>query len=178
MRLPPNVPVYGTRPRSWPAAPAITMSGRRCSSRGWACRAAGASVHRASWASRVAGSASAAFCIHASNASDTGPIAGFMNWRRLWKLMPLPTRSTPSERSERAPDREVARRIEPLLERELDRRHVGVRVRQFERDERAVVEPAGRVFGRRKAGDVEQLADLRRELGCSRGGPRDLVRLG
>lgn len=41
---PNTFPEKPTRPTSSPAAPATTISGSRCSSRGWTCRAAGAAT--------------------------------------------------------------------------------------------------------------------------------------
>jgi sirohydrochlorin ferrochelatase len=69
--------------------------------------------------------------------------------------MPLPTMKTPSSR-QRPPDRQMLRRIQSALERQLHGRHVRVRIRELQRYERPVVVAAFRIRGIRDAGIVEQ----------------------
>src|SRR6185437_11596761 len=77
-----------TIPASAPAAPATTISGIRCSSRGWHTRAAGAASHAASFFSRSPTSPVSASVNHPLNACEGSRSAG-PNLRMLWNESPL-----------------------------------------------------------------------------------------
>ena len=81
--LPPITSRKSCRPALSPAAPATTISGRRCSSRGWQARAAGALSQAASRASRSARGALAVSSSQASKVAEA-PSPPSKKWRRSW----------------------------------------------------------------------------------------------
>ena len=169
-----------TTPRSVPAAPATTISGSRCSSRGWAARAAGAALHAAS-------------ARRASRARRSPRRAARRRTaRRRWRARIAPKRAQVVEahaaaddedalvaqRCERAADREVLPPDRGRAQRELHRRDVRVGVGELERNERAVI-VAARGVGRGRECRPRRAARARAPRGrVARSGPGDLVRLG
>jgi hypothetical protein len=141
-------------PASAPAAPAATMSGSRCSSRGWLVRAPGA--HGPLAECRIAGGRvrighrpgqplveglglggdagifgeEAAQIVEAQAAADD-------------------QHALVAQRLQRPADGEMGRRIERGGERQLHHRNIGFGIDQQERHEDAMVEAARRVGGAR-----------------------------
>ena len=80
-----------------------------------------------------------------------------------------------AQRTQRPPDIEVVPRSEARLQRQLDHRHIGLRIHEAERHPGAVIETALAIDVGWKPGLAQQRRDLRGQLRITRGRVANLV---